>query len=63
MPTDNAKKINKAIKDMKTKVTAQIMNDVIRVSSKSKNDLQNVMKQLKSQDFDCFLPFQTLNNI
>ncbi|RAP29918.1 YajQ family cyclic di-GMP-binding protein [Candidatus Marinamargulisbacteria bacterium SCGC AG-343-D04] len=57
LPQDKAKVINKAIKDTKIKVNAQIMNDVIRVASKSKNDLQAVMKELKSQKFDCYFGF------
>lgn len=38
-----AKKILKDIKDSKIKVTAQLMDDIIRISSKSINDLQGVM--------------------
>jgi uncharacterized protein YajQ (UPF0234 family) len=38
-----SKKILKDIKDSKLKVTSQIMDDIIRVSSKSINDLQAVI--------------------
>lgn len=50
---ENAKLIVKMIKDMKVKVQAQIMDDQVRVSGKSKDDLQSVMALLKSAD----LPF------
>lgn len=48
---DNAKKINILIRDSKLKVKSQIQGDQIRVSGKSKDDLQKVIQLIKSQDF------------
>jgi len=54
---DRAKTINKLIKDSKVKVQSQIQGDQLRVSSKSKDDLQAVMTFLKGQDLDIELQF------
>jgi hypothetical protein len=55
---DNAKKVSKLIRDEGPKgVKAQIQGDELRVSSKSKDDLQAVMTLLKSQDFDFAVQF------
>ncbi|MBI3364133.1 MAG: YajQ family cyclic di-GMP-binding protein, partial [Ignavibacteriae bacterium] len=40
---ENAKHLTKMIKESRLKVQAQIMEDQVRVSSKSKDDLQSVM--------------------
>ena len=47
---ENAKHIVKMIKDSKLKVQAQIMEDQVRVSSKSKDDLQTVMNMVRGAD-------------
>jgi hypothetical protein len=47
---ENAKLIVKMIKDAKLKVQAQIMDDQVRVSGKSKDDLQSVMKLVRDAD-------------
>lgn len=54
---DMAKKINTIIRDMKLKVKSQIMGDQIRVSGKSRDDLQQVIQQLKSADLPIELQF------
>ena len=55
---ENAKKVSKLIRDEGPKgVKAQIQGDELRVSSKSKDDLQAVMSLLKSQDFDFAVQF------
>lgn len=41
---DDAKKINNAIKESKLKVKTQIQDDQIRVTGKSRDDLQQVMQ-------------------
>jgi uncharacterized protein YajQ (UPF0234 family) len=56
--SENAKKVSKLIRDEGPKgVKAQIQGDELRVSSKSKDDLQQVIALLKSQDFDFALQF------
>ncbi|SEF92284.1 hypothetical protein SAMN05660865_01338 [Caloramator fervidus] len=54
---EKAKEIVQEIKNMKLKVQAQIMDDIIRVSGKSKDDLQAVIHNLRSKDFGIELQF------
>lgn len=54
---DEAKKIVKAIKDMKIKVTPSIQGDEVRVSGKKIDDLQAVMKEVKDLDLKAPLVF------
>jgi cyclic-di-GMP-binding protein len=57
IPTDRAKEIVKAIKDSKIKVQASIQADQVRVSGKSRDDLQNVIQLLKGKEFGIELQF------
>ncbi len=52
-----AKDVVKDIKAMKIKVSAQIMEDQVRVSGKDKDDLQNVIQMLKNKDYPVELQF------
>lgn len=54
---EKAKKISALIRDNYPKVKSQIQGDAVRVTSSSKDDLQNVMQLLRSQDFDYPLSF------
>lgn len=54
-----SKKILKDIKDSKIKVTAQVMDDIIRVSSKNINDLQAVIAVCRGGDYE--VPLQFIN--
>ena len=55
---ENAKKINKIIRDEAPKgVKSQIQGDELRVSSKSRDDLQSTMALLKGKDLDVALQF------
>ena len=56
---DRAKQIVKAIKDAKLKVQAAIQGDLVRVTGKKRDDLQEAIALLKSQDFG--LPLQYVN--
>ena len=56
---DNAKKITKLIKDLKLKVSAQIMDERVRVQGAKKDDLQAVIRSVKEADFD--FPVQFVN--
>jgi uncharacterized protein YajQ (UPF0234 family) len=49
---DKAKPLIKQIRDKGLKVNAQIQGEEIRVSSKSKDDLQKTMQFVKSLDLD-----------
>ncbi|NLT96348.1 MAG: YajQ family cyclic di-GMP-binding protein [Clostridia bacterium] len=55
--TELAKKIVKDIKNSKLKVQAQIMNDQVRVSGKSRDELQAVITLLREQDYNIDLQF------
>ncbi|MEI6427348.1 MAG: YajQ family cyclic di-GMP-binding protein [Pseudanabaena sp. ELA607] len=54
---DLAKKISKAIRDAFPKCQATIQGDALRVSAKSKDDLQSIIQLIKSQDFPLALQF------
>ncbi|MBI4062175.1 MAG: YajQ family cyclic di-GMP-binding protein [Elusimicrobia bacterium] len=58
IPTDKAKKMQQAIKDAKLKVNAQIQDGQLRVTSKSKDELQATMNVLKSGAFELDLQFK-----
>ncbi|MFQ5779517.1 MAG: YajQ family cyclic di-GMP-binding protein [Nitrospiria bacterium] len=55
---EKAKTIGKTIRDTKMKVQSQIQGDQLRVSGKSKDDLQEVMALLRSKDFGIDLQFE-----
>ncbi|HAK60969.1 MAG TPA: YajQ family cyclic di-GMP-binding protein [Nitrospiraceae bacterium] len=57
IPTDKAKAIVKKIKDAKIKVQASIQSDQVRVSGKSRDDLQRVIQLIKDEDFGLDLQF------
>lgn len=49
---DKAKKITKLLRDNAPKVKTQIQGEEVRVTSNSKDDLQNAMQLVRTQDFD-----------
>lgn len=55
-----AKKIVADIKKMKIKVHAQIEGDSIRVKGKNIDDLQKVMKEIRSREWDAPLVFENM---
>jgi uncharacterized protein YajQ (UPF0234 family) len=58
IPTDAARDIVKHLKDLKLKkVQAAIQGDQLRVSSPSKDDLQDAMQALRAKDFGIALQF------
>ena len=58
LSSDNAKKIAKIVRDEGPKgVKTQIQGDELRVSSKSRDDLQDVIALLKNKDLDVALQF------
>ncbi|MEM9540744.1 MAG: YajQ family cyclic di-GMP-binding protein [Cyanobacteria bacterium P01_E01_bin.42] len=52
-----AKKISKSIRDNFKKVQASIQGDAVRVTSKSKDDLQQIIQFLKQEDLPVALQF------
>lgn len=59
IPKDKSKPLVEAIKALKLKVNAQYQDEQIRVSAKSRDDLQKVIAHLKSMDYE--LPLQFVN--
>jgi cyclic-di-GMP-binding protein len=59
IPKEKSKPIMERIKALKVKVNAQYQDEQIRVSSKSRDDLQKVIADLKAMDFE--LPLQFVN--
>ncbi len=57
---DDAKKVNKAIKESKLKVQSQVRGEEIRVIGKSIDDLRAVMALVKELDIDAPLNFTNL---
>ena len=54
---EKAKEIVKVIKDSKTKVNGSIQGDLVRVSGKDRDSLQQVIALLKQRDFGIDLQF------
>lgn len=54
---EKARTINKFIKGLGSRVQSQIQGEQLRVSSKSRDDLQEVIAALKDQDFGIPLQF------
>jgi uncharacterized protein YajQ (UPF0234 family) len=59
---ESAKEICKFIKDSKLKVQAQIMDDKIRVTSKSIDELQSVMASVRSGGFSVPVQFNNMRS-
>lgn len=55
--TEKAKEMVRAIKDAKLKVTPSIQAEQVRVTSRSKDELQSAMALLKAGDFDVPIQF------
>jgi len=58
LPDDLARKLSKLIRDEFPKVKNQIQGDAVRVSAKSKDDLQRVINRLRGLDEVVELQFQ-----
>ena len=57
IPVEKCKEIVKKIKDSKIKVQASIQSDLVRVSGKSRDLLQETIQLLKTADFGLELQF------
>jgi hypothetical protein len=57
IPADKAREIVKLVKGTKLKVQAAVQGDQLRVSGKSKDDLQSVMRLLKGTDLGIDMQF------
>jgi len=61
LPDDLAKKITKLIRDDFPKVKSQIQGDAVRVSGKSKDELQRVITRLREESEGYPVPLQFQN--
>jgi cyclic-di-GMP-binding protein len=59
IPKDKSKALMEKIKSLKLKVNAQYQDEQIRVSGKSRDDLQKVIAELNAMDYE--LPLQFVN--
>jgi uncharacterized protein YajQ (UPF0234 family) len=61
--TENAKRLNKFIKDLGLKgVSSQTQGDQLRVSGKKRDDLQEVIAKCKAEDFGIPLQFENFRD-
>ena len=60
--TDIAKQVTGFIREAKFKVTTQIQDQQVRVTGKSRDDLQAVIAAVKAQDFPVALQFQNFRD-
>jgi cyclic-di-GMP-binding protein len=57
IPTEKAREIVKVIKDSKKKVQASIQGDMVRVSGKDRDILQDIIALLRQKDFGIDMQF------
>ena len=57
IPLEKAREVVKAVKDSKLKVQASIQGDVVRISGKDRDALQEVMQLLRSADLGIDMQF------
>jgi uncharacterized protein YajQ (UPF0234 family) len=57
IPTEKAKDIVRLVKDSKKKAQASIQGDVVRVSSKDRDTLQEIIALLRAKDMGIDLQF------
>jgi uncharacterized protein YajQ (UPF0234 family) len=57
IPQEKAKEVVKFIKDSKAKVQASIQGDVVRISGKDRDTLQDIIAKLKAKDFGIDMQF------
>lgn len=57
IPVEKAREIVKTIKDSKKKAQASIQGDLVRVSSKDRDTLQEIIALLRQKDFGIDMQF------
>jgi uncharacterized protein YajQ (UPF0234 family) len=62
IPIEKAREIVRLVKDTKLKVQAAIQEDQVRVSGKSRDDLQKIIALLKEKDLGVALQFTNYRN-
>jgi uncharacterized protein YajQ (UPF0234 family) len=62
IPQEKAKEIVKFIKDSKARVQASIQGEMVRVSGKDRDTLQQVIASVKAKDFGINVQFTNYRN-
>ncbi|HEV2112549.1 MAG TPA: YajQ family cyclic di-GMP-binding protein [Terriglobales bacterium] len=62
IPIEKAREIVKRIKDLKKKAQASIQGDVVRVSGKDRDALQEIIAMLRATDFGIDMQFTNYRN-
>jgi uncharacterized protein YajQ (UPF0234 family) len=62
IPTEKARQVVALIKEMKLKAQASILGDTVRVVSKDRDTLQQIMAKLRAGDFGVALQFTNYRN-
>ncbi len=62
IPIEKAREIVKVVKDSKKKVQASIQGDMVRVSGKDRDALQEIIALLKGHDFGIDMQFTNYRN-
>jgi cyclic-di-GMP-binding protein len=57
IPIEKCREIVKKVKEAKLKVQASIQGDLVRISGKNRDDLQQVIQLLRGQDFGIDMQF------
>jgi len=63
IPIEKAREIVKTIKDSKKKVQASIQGDLVRVSSKDRDSLQEIIALLRKSDFGIDVQFTNYRTV
>jgi cyclic-di-GMP-binding protein len=63
IPIEKAREIVKTIKDSKKKVQAAIQGDLVRVSSKDRDTLQQIIALLRNHDFGIDMQFTNYRTV
>jgi len=62
IPTEKARQMVALVKEMKLKAQASILGDTVRVVSKDRDTLQQIMAKLRAADFGVALQFTNYRN-
>jgi cyclic-di-GMP-binding protein len=62
IPIEKAREIVKLIKDVKKKVNASIQGDLVRISGKDRDTLQEIIALLRQRDFGIDMQFTNYRN-
>jgi hypothetical protein len=62
IPAEKARQIAALVKEMKLKAQASILGDTVRVTSKDRDTLQQIMAKMRAADFGVALQFTNYRN-